>query len=65
MDIRINEHLSLSPMATLGGGVFTDVDWTFASGETETAVGPFSSASQHTIFTLQMGAQFDLLQSKN
>lgn len=64
VDIRVNEHLALSPLMTIGGGVFMDPEWKFADGSSTSALGPLGDASQHTVFSFQLGAHFDLLQSK-
>ncbi len=68
-DIRLNEDLSLTPMLTLGGGVFSEADWTFADG---TEAGAFSSflgvpadeAAQHVPITVQIGLHWDAIASK-
>lgn len=65
MSIRLNRNVVLSPMALLGGGSFNRIEWTFADGTKRGAFAELSSSGQYTTASLQMGAHFDLLGSKD
>ncbi len=65
MEWRVSRSFTLTPMATIGGGVFEEIEWEFADGSKAGAFGDLSSTAQHTIGTLQVGGHFDLLQSRD
>jgi hypothetical protein len=59
-DIRLSRTFSLSPMGTIGAGVFRDIDWTKPDGSRLNAIPPNADRFQHSTFTLQIGAHFDV-----
>ncbi|HLV65184.1 MAG TPA: hypothetical protein VKY73_05205 [Polyangiaceae bacterium] len=60
-DIRINPHLSLSPMATLGVGSFGEVEYVSPSGVGTNLIGPLDDQDAHGWFTIGVGGHLDLL----
>jgi hypothetical protein len=69
-DIRLSRSLSIEPMVTLGGGVFTEAEWKFADGSSSGAFsGLFDQtadrAAQHVPVTLQVGVHWDAIRSKD
>ncbi len=69
-DIRLSELMSISPMITLGGGVFSEAEWKFADGSRAGAFsgigdGTADRAAQHIPVTLQVGMHFDAIRSKD
>lgn len=59
-DIRLTRTLSLSPMATLGAGVFREIQWVHSDDTRENAIPESEYRFQHSTFTLHLGAHFDL-----
>lgn len=62
-DIRLSRAFALSPMLTLGGGQFGTA--TYYTKGTNTEAEQADIVASHAWVTLQMGAHFDLLGSKN
>ncbi|MCA9643575.1 MAG: hypothetical protein KC492_22910 [Myxococcales bacterium] len=62
-DIRLSRAFSLSPMLTLGGGQFGTA--TYYNKATNSESEQADIVASHAWVTLQMGAHFDLLGSKN
>jgi hypothetical protein len=52
-DIRLARWLSLSPMATIGGGSFGTVEW---KGDVPQSDMALDDPGQHTFFGLHVGA---------
>jgi hypothetical protein len=58
-DIRLNRLLSLSPLITIGSGVFSDAQW--SDGDvSRSARGPLDENGQYGTLTFEMGAHFDV-----
>lgn len=64
-DIRLSPLVSLSPMIGLAGGFFEKAEWTYADGRTESALSDYDEFAQHTVITLDLGAHFDVIRSKD
>jgi hypothetical protein len=60
-DIRITETFTLSPLATLGVGVFGKVEFVDANGAATNLITRLDNQDSHGWFTLQLGGHFDLL----
>lgn len=68
-DLRLSEKFSLSPLLTIGGGIFEHAQWTFADGSTAGAFSsflgtPVDEPAQHVPVTLQVGIHHDAFGSR-
>jgi hypothetical protein len=59
-DIRLGRHFSLSPMATVGTGVFGNAEWSYPDGSRADAFGSYDVHAAHGWFALQVGGHADL-----
>ena len=59
-DIRLSPLLSLSPMATIGSGIFRDVEYELTDGSKESALGDGDEQMSHGWVTVQLGGHFDI-----
>ncbi len=69
-DIRLSETLSLSPMLSLGGGVFGEAEWKLSDGSREGAFSSFGDflvdePAQHVPVILQVGLHYDAFGSRD
>jgi hypothetical protein len=62
-EFRLNEYVSLSPMATLGVGSFGKIE-SVAGNTVDDKPGPLDASDGHAWATLTFGGNFDLLGSK-
>lgn len=59
-DIRVHRLLSLSPLLTVGSGVFKSVEWESSNGNREDALAASDDYAPHGWFTLGLGAHMDV-----
>jgi hypothetical protein len=62
-DIRLGPKFSLTPLATLGVGSFSKIEWVDPDG-TVFSEPTFDATTAHYWATLQIGAHFDLFGRK-
>jgi hypothetical protein len=60
VDIRLNSMVSLSPLATIGSGVFRTIEWEMGDGTRVDALGSNEDLFAHGWFTLGLGGHFDV-----
>ena len=59
-DIRLSSAFSLSPLFTIGFGVFGEGEFVYPDDSSETAIRSSDVGDAHGWLTLQLGAHFDL-----
>lgn len=59
-DIRLNPALSLSPLLTIGSGVFRSIEWELGDESKVDAVASSEDYFAHGWFTIGLGGHFDL-----
>jgi hypothetical protein len=62
---QINKTTSVDVLFVLGGGAFTDVEWTFASGDDASALQGYDDRGQYIPLGFQVGVHWDLISSKD
>jgi len=62
-DFRVNNVLSISPMATIGLGSFGTIE-TVSNGQIRSATTPYDQSDAHAWATFTLGGHFDLLGSE-
>jgi hypothetical protein len=62
---QINPSTSLELLIVLGGGSFTDVEWTFADGDTASALIGYDERGQYIPLGFQVGVHWDIISSKD
>jgi len=60
-DIRLHPSFSLSPLATVGSGVFRAIEWELGDGTRVEAPASNEDFFAHGWFTIGLGGHFDLL----
>jgi hypothetical protein len=63
-EIRLDRYWSLTALATLGGGFFTESSWRLADGSETGAFSAGDREGQHVPITLQVGAHFDAFRTE-
>lgn len=60
---RINPLTTLELLLIVGGGAFTDVEWTFADGTKRSALTGYDRYGQYIPFSLQLASHWDVISS--
>lgn len=62
---QINGNTSVEVMFVLGGGSFTDIEWTFADGSKAGALSGYDDRGQYIPIGFQAGVHWDIVRSKD
>lgn len=60
---RLSRATTVELLLVLGGGVFKDIEWTFADGSKTDALGAFDSYGSYAPIGVQLGAHWDVIRS--
>jgi hypothetical protein len=58
-DLRLTEVLALSPMFTVGTGVFGDAEWSYPDGSRASGMGGSDLHAAHGWLALELGGHLD------
>lgn len=62
---QVNDNMSVDLLFVLGGGSFTDIEWTFADGSSSGALSGYDDRGQYIPLGFQLGVHWDIVRSKD
>jgi hypothetical protein len=62
---QVNKNTSVEIMMLVGGGAFTDVEWTFPNGDNSSALSGYDDRGQYIPLGFQAGIHWDIIRTKD